>query len=83
VDYCPEDTLRFFLPAQDIQFATATTGTALDLELRRLVELRHPRPPVFADHPVDLAVIVLPPQHNREECFAVLDEGFQGFHVAC
>lgn len=76
VDYCPEDTLRFLLPARDIQFATAPPrGQSLTVELRGLVELRQPRPPVFADDPVDLAAIVLPPQPNAEECFAVLDEG--------
>jgi hypothetical protein len=75
VDYCPEDTLRFFLPARDIQFATSLREQPLKVELRGLVELRRPTPPVFADHPVDLAAIVLPPQPNAEECFAVLDEG--------
>ena len=71
IDHCPEDTLRFFLPARDIQFATALTrGQALTIELRGLRELRQPTP-VFADHPVDLAAIVLPPQTNVEECFAV------------
>ena len=29
---------------------------------------------MFADDPVDLAAIVLPPQPNAEECFAVLDD---------
>jgi hypothetical protein len=76
VDYCPEDTLRFFLPARDIQFATAPPGEQpLTVEVRRLAELRHPTPPVFAEHPVDLAVIVLPPEPNAEECSAALDEG--------
>lgn len=28
VDYCPEDTLRFFLPARDIQFAPAGAWTS-------------------------------------------------------
>ena len=74
VDYCREDTLRFFLPARDIQFATALEQP-LTVELRPLVQLRHPTPPVFADHPVDLAAIILPPQHNAEGCFAVLDDG--------
>src|SRR5437016_4133854 len=53
VDYCPEDTLRFFLPARDIQFATALSRErVLTLELRGLVKLPQPRSPVFADHPV-------------------------------
>jgi hypothetical protein len=75
VDYCPEDTLRFFLPARDIQFAPAELGNIpLNIELRRLLELRKPTPPVFADDPVDLAAIVLPPQAGAEKCFVVLDE---------
>ena len=76
INYCPEDALRFFLPARDIQSTTAPLQEQpLTVELRRLVELRQPRPPVLADDPVDLAAIVLPPQPNAEECFAVLDEG--------
>src|SRR5437660_8349826 len=61
VDYCPEDTLRFLLPARDIQFAPQQPQPRLDVELRTLLELRDPKPPVFADHPIDLAAIVLPP----------------------
>jgi len=61
VDYCPEDTLRFFLPARDIEFAGTELGPRRpNLELRGLLELRKPTPPVFADDPVDLAAIVLP-----------------------
>src|SRR5439155_1042620 len=75
VDYCPEDTLRFFLPAREIEFAGAEPGQRLpNLELRGLLELRKPTPPVFADHPVDLAAIVLPSQPGAEDCFAVLEE---------
>jgi hypothetical protein len=73
VDYCPEDTLRFFLPARNIEFAGTELGQRPpNLELRGLLELREPTPPVFADDPVDLAAIVLPPQPGAEECFAVL-----------
>ena len=75
VDYCPEDTLRFFLPARSIQVAQQQPGgMPLDVELSGLMELRNPTPPVFADDPVDLAAIVLPPQPDAEECFAVLSE---------
>jgi hypothetical protein len=74
VDYCPEDTLRFFLPARDIQFAPQEPRPTATLELRGLVELSEPTPPVFADHPVDLAAIMLPPQPSAEDCFALLDE---------
>jgi hypothetical protein len=74
VDYCPENSLRFFLPARDIQFADARPWQPVTIELRGLVELRSPTAPVFADHPIDLAAIVLPPQPNAEECFAVLAE---------
>lgn len=74
VDYCPEDTLRFFLPARDIQFAPDRPGGEISLELRGLVELRQPKPLVFAEDPVDLAAIILPPQPSADECFAVLDE---------
>ena len=76
VDHCPEDRLRFFLPARDIEFVPDQPPTRpLDLELRGLLELRQPSPPVFADHPVDLAALVLPPQPNAEDCFSVIDEG--------
>jgi hypothetical protein len=75
VDYCPEDTLRFFLPARHIQFAPQEPRPTLSVEFRGLVELRQPRPPVFADDPVDLAAIILPPQPGAEECFAALDPG--------
>lgn len=75
IDYCPEDTLRFFLPAREIQFAPQEPRPTLSLELRGLLELRQPRPPVFADDPVDLAAIILPPQPSAEECFAALDPG--------
>ena len=74
VDYCPEDTLRFFLPARDIEFAPDGPVREISLALRGLVELRNPTPSVFADHPVDLAAIILPPQPNAEKCFAVIDE---------
>jgi hypothetical protein len=75
VEHCPEETLRFFLPARDIQFATAPTQRRpLTVERRELMELRQPRSPVFADDPVDLAAIVLPPHPNAEECFALLEE---------
>jgi hypothetical protein len=74
VDFCPEDTLRFFLPARDIQLATTPPEQPLTVKLRGLVKLRQPTPPVFADHPVDLAAIVLSPQPNVEECFAALGE---------
>lgn len=74
VDYCPEDTLRFLLPAREIQFAPQEPRSAVPLELRRLFELCKPTPPVFADHPVDLAAIVLPPQPGAEDCFVLLDE---------
>lgn len=33
VDHCPEDTLRFFLPAREIQFAPQEPQTKLSLEL--------------------------------------------------
>jgi hypothetical protein len=75
VDYCPEDTLRFFLPARDIQFAAQEPRSTLSLELRSLLALRQPRPSVFADDPVDLAAIILPPQPGAEECFVPLDAG--------
>lgn len=75
VDHCPEDTLRFFLPSRDIQFASAPLRQQpLNVEVRPLLELREPRPPVFADDPVDLAAILLPLQPN-DECFAAVDEG--------
>lgn len=75
VDYCPEDALRFFLPARDIEFAPqAGQRRRLTIDVRRLMELKNPRPPVLADDPMDLAAIVLPPQLNAEECFAVLDD---------
>lgn len=74
VDYCPEETLRFFLPARDIRFAPQDPQPTLDVELRALLELRDPKPAVFADHPIDLAAIVLPPQPGAEDCFAILDE---------
>ena len=74
VDYCPEDTLRFLLPMRDIQFAPRQPRSIVSVELRGLVELSEPRPPVFADHPVDLAAIILPPQPGADECFVVLDE---------
>ncbi len=74
VDYCPEDTLRFFLPARHIQFVPQEFQATLEVEARKLVELLDPKPPVFADHPIDLAAIVLPPQPDAENYFAVLDQ---------
>ncbi len=75
VDHCPEDTLRYFLPARDIEFAGTDSGQRPpNLQVRRLLELRKATPPVFADDPVDLAAIVLPPQPGAEECFAVLED---------
>lgn len=71
VDYCSEDTLRFFLPTPNIQFAPQEFQAT---EVRRLFELRNPKPPVFAEYPIDLAAIVLPPQPSAEDCFARLDE---------
>jgi hypothetical protein len=72
VEHCPEDTLRFFLPTPEIQFATG--NKTVKLEVRRLCELEHPKPPVFAAGEVDLAAIVLPPQPGKEECFYALDD---------
>lgn len=72
VEHCPEDTLRFFLPAPEIQFATG--NETVKLEVRRLYELEHPKRPVFAAGEVDLAAIVLPSQPGKEECFYTLDD---------
>ena len=69
VQQCAEDRLRFFLPARDIQFLPLQPPQQpINVELRRLVELEHPKPPVLADD-VDLAAIILPPQPGAEDCF--------------
>ncbi len=73
VDHCPEETLRFFLPAGEIEFGSQVAGSRTPVEIRPLMQLPRPRPPVFADHPIDLAAIILPPQPDAEECFTVLD----------
>lgn len=94
VDYCPEDTLRFFLPVRHVQFAPQEFGATAEVETRKLVELLDPKPPVFADHPIDLAAIVLPPQPDAADCFTVLDQeavtpgegaqvGVLGYPAAC
>ena len=59
---------------RDVQFAPQQPRSIVSVELRGLVELSEPRPPVFADHPVDLAAIILPPQPGADECFVVQDE---------
>ena len=74
VDYCQEDTLRFFWPTRDIQFAGQDPRRTMDAELRSLFELREAKPHVFADS-ADLAAIILPPQSGAaQDCFALLDE---------
>ena len=73
VDYCAEQTLRFFLPARNVEFAPQEPRS-IDVELRRLLQLGEPKPPVFAEHPIDLAAIILPPQPGADDCFAVLDD---------
>lgn len=75
VDYCQEDTLCFFLPARNLDyFSTPARNRPLRVELRGLVQLAQPTPPVFADHPIDLAAIHLPPQPGADDCFAVLED---------
>jgi hypothetical protein len=74
VEHCPEDTLRFFLPEAEIQFLTAGgRKTAIDVQLRKLYELEHPKPPILADD-VDLAAVLLPQQLGAEQHFYWLEE---------
>ena len=74
VDHCPEDTLRFFLPARNIDFASSLQYRPVNVERRELFQIQQPTPPIFADHPIDLAAIALTPQPGAEECFTALDE---------
>jgi hypothetical protein len=74
IDHCPEATLRYFLPAREIEcLPTSPTDKTISVELRKLYELANPKPPVFADD-ADLGAILLPPQPGAEECFFSLDE---------
>lgn len=73
VECSPEDTLRFFLPEREVDFATESRRQQLIVKPRGLVELQKPQSAVLAE--IDLAAITLPPQPNAEECFAILNEG--------
>jgi hypothetical protein len=75
VDHCPNESLRFFPPKREIQIVVNfAQPQSLTLHLQRLMEFEQPQSPVFADDPVDLAAILLPPQPNADECFALLEE---------
>jgi len=75
VDHCPEDTLRFFLPARDIEVLFPTNRPrAVGPRTARIARLRKPTPPVFADHPVDSRPSSCAPA-KAEDCFSVIDEG--------
>lgn len=75
VAHCPEQTLRFFLPANEINFAPSDLRQGLRFEIRGLMELGNPQTPVFADDEnLDLALIKLPQQQTQVEHFIPLDD---------
>ncbi len=67
---CPEETLRFFLPAKNIEFAMSADPRP-PAEVRTLMELANPTTPILADD-LDLAVIKLSVQTGAAECFVPL-----------
>lgn len=70
VAHCPEQTLRFFLPTKNIEFAQSS-GPRAPAEIRTLLELAKPMTPIFSED-LDLAVIKLAVQTGATGCFIPL-----------
>ncbi len=71
VAHCPEQTLRYFLPAWNIEYAQSPSPRP---EVRTLMELANPKRLIFADGDLDLAVVKLPFQSGATDFFDPLQD---------